>query len=412
MPVRTLERTARPAAIAAYWFGIQFVWGAILAVSLQARIAALVPFSSVDAYVRLAAIGAFVAMVTQLGVGPLSDRLRMQGHDRRAFYAAGLVIAVPSIWLFYAAPNYAQLTLAFYGLQVGMNVAIGPYQAVIPDYIAPSASGRASAWLAAFQSLGNAGGLIVAGFISDVRVVALVLAAVLAAGYFVTVFAVVGVRPRPVGEVTMVIDAPFRTLLVSRGFINLGFYTLLGFLFFFVRESLGIIDARTPTAICFLAFTLCGILGAALGGPPADRYDKRLVVTGANAVVAVCLLGLAAAPRLEVAYVASAVAGCAWGAFFTADWALACNVLPQTAMASAMGVWNIATTIPQVVAPLITAPLIHALDARSPGLGPRGAIVLAIVEFTVGALWLWRLSAAAAGGSAARDRSRAGSTPR
>jgi MFS family permease len=402
--VSAAERPAHPAGIAAFWFGIQFVWGAILAVSLQSRIESLVPFASVDAYARLAAVGAFVAMVTQLGVGPLSDRLRMLGYDRRAFYAAGLVVAVPSIWLFYAAPTYAQLTLAYYGLQIGMNVAIGPYQAVIPDYVGPGASGRAAAWMGAFQSSGNACGLLVAGFIGDVRVVALLLAAVLATGYFVTALAVARARARPVGEVKMKIDAAFRTLLVSRGFVNLGFYTLLGFLFFFVREGLGIANARTPTAICFLVFTLCGIGGAALGGPLADRYDKRWVVTIANAVVALCLLGLAASPRLETAYAASAVAGCAWGAFFTADWALACAVLPRTAMASAMGVWNVATTIPQVLAPLLTAPLIHALDARSTGLGPRGAIVLAVVECTLGATWLWRLSAAVAGGDAARDR--------
>lgn len=76
-------------------------------------------------------------------------------------------------------------------------------------------------------------------------------------------------------------------------------------------------------------------------------------------------------------------------------------------MASAMGIWNVATAIPQVVAPpLVTAPLIRGLDARSPGLGPRGAIVLAILELTLGALWLWRLSAAGAVGGGGRGRSR------
>jgi MFS family permease len=399
--MREPESSANPAPIAAFWFGIQLVWGAVLAVSLQDRVSQLVPFSSVEVYARLAAIGAFVALVTQLGVGPLSDRMRADGRDRRAFYAAGVVVAVPSLWLFYAAPTFSQLTLAFYGLQIGMNVATGPYQAVIPDYIAPAASGRASAWMAMLQSLGNACGLAIAGFVGDVRIVAIVLAAVLGLSYFVTVLYVGRVVPRPVDTPSMRIDASFRTLLASRAFINLGFYTLLGFLFFFVRESLGIVDARMPTAICFLAFTLCGIVGAAVGGRPSDRYDKRAVVTVANAVVALCLLALASAPRLEVAYVGSALAGCGWGAFFTADWALACTILPRTAMASAMAIWNVATTIPQVAAPLITAPLIGALNVRSPGLGPRGAVALAIVEFTIGALWLWRLSGAAVAGAAA-----------
>jgi hypothetical protein len=62
-------------------------------------------------------------------------------------------------------------------------------------------------------------------------------------------------------------------------------------------------------------------------------------------------------------------------------------------MASAMAVWNIAAGIPQIVAPLVTAPLVTRVNAASPGAGPRVAIVLAIAEFTLGAAWLLRLPA-------------------
>lgn len=384
---------ARPSLIAAFWFGIQLVWGAILAVSLQSRTAELAPWSPVNAYAQLAAIGALVAMVTQLGIGPLSDRLRLAGGDRRIFFGVGVVLSVPAIWFFYGAQSLVELALAFYFLQVAMNVAIGPYQAVIPDYVPPSESGRASAWMAAFQSSGNAAGLLIAGFVHDVRIVSLAIVAALALSYGVTILQIVRVRPYPVTLTNVVIDGPFRTLLASRGLINLGFYTLLGFLFFFVRESLHVADARVPTAICFLAFTLFGVLGAALGGRPSDRYDKRAVVSTANMVI-VCALGLlAVSVRPEVAYAGSAFAGLAWGAFFTADWALACTILPKNAMASSMGIWNIASTLPQVLAPMITAPLIAWGDGKYLGFGPRLAIVATIIEFTLGALWLWRLPA-------------------
>jgi hypothetical protein len=60
-------------------------------------------------------------------------------------------------------------------------------------------------------------------------------------------------------------------------------------------------------------------------------------------------------------------------------------------MASAMGVWNLAAAIPQIVAPALTAPLVSALDARSAGLGPRVALLLVVAEFALGAALLWRL---------------------
>jgi MFS family permease len=187
------------------------------------------------------------------------------------------------------------------------------------------------------------------------------------------------------------VDANMRTVLISRALINVGFYTLFGFLFFFVRESLGVPDPRTTTGILFLAFTIAGVLGAALAGKPADRMDKRVVVTVACAAIAIAVGAFAAAPTFAVALVCAIGSGAAWGAFFTADWAIAYAVLPRAALASAMGVWNLAAALPQVIAPAITAPVVTTFDARSAGLGPRVALVCVIVEFVIGTAWLWRL---------------------
>jgi len=94
---------------------------------------------------------------------------------------------------------------------------------------------------------------------------------------------------------------------------------------------------------------------------------------------------------MPVAYAAAMLAGAAWGAFVTADWALAAAVLPAGSMATAMGVWNVATAFPQVAAPLLAGPLVGALDATHAGAGPRGAVVLALVEFVLGGIAVWRL---------------------
>jgi len=116
-----------------------------------------------------------------------------------------------------------------------------------------------------------------------------------------------------------------------------------------------------------------------------------VVVSVACGCVALALIALAAATSLLPAYLAAAAAGAAWGAFVTADWALAAAVLPGGAMATAMGIWNFATTFPQVVAPLATAPLVERFNALSPGLGPRAAIVLSLIEFALGGALIWRL---------------------
>jgi MFS family permease len=380
------------ARLAALWFGLQFVWGAILAVSLQARSVALTT-DGLRTYAAIAAIGAVAGTIVQLVTGPLSDRYFARTGNRRIFYFTGVLIAMPAIAWLYLAPSYPQLVAAFLLLQVGMNIVIGPYQAILPDYVAPDQLGKASSWLGIFQPLGNTGGLIVAGFVTDLRIVALVIIVAVFVSWAVTARYVRTLTAQPPVRAKFTVDANFVTLIVSRTAINFGFYTLLGFLFFFVSQSLGIGGEaiRTQTALLFLTFTLANVAGAVIAGKPVDRYDKRAVVVMANGVVAVGLVLLAVAGSLPLAFVAAAVAGVAWGAYFIADWALACALLPRSAMASAMGIWNVAAAIPQIVAPVFTAPIVERVNAMTPGMGPRVAIVLAIVEFTIGALWLYRL---------------------
>lgn len=386
----------RPGRLAFFTFGIQIVWGAILGVSLQSRTSELAGANGVAVFSTIAAVGAALATIVQVVAGLAADARRARIGHRREFYLWGIVGAVPALVWFYLAPDTAQLMASFFLLQIALNVATGPYQAAIPDHIPVDRRGEASSWMSAWQSLGNALGLVIVGFIKDARIVAGLLAAALLGAWAVTFTHVRRLAMQPSTRVPFRADRVFITLLVSRGTINLGFFTLLDYLLFYVQQSLGVsgTDAvRLQTALLFLTFTLSAIAGAALAARPSDRYDMRLVATVANVAIVAALAVLAPAHEVRVAFAAAALAGVAWGAFFTADWALACALLPRGAMATAMGVWNVATAGPQIVAPLLTGPLVVHYNAVAFGLGPRAAIVLSLVEFAAGTALLWRLPA-------------------
>jgi MFS family permease len=376
--------------LGAFWFGIQVVWTAVLGVVLQDRATALAP-NPVLAYAALAAVGAGVASVVQVLAGIASDRMRGRAGDRRPFYRLGVLLAIPALVVLPAAASLPALWAATMLLQIGMNLAGGPYQAIVSDHIPPDRVGRASSWMSISQFSGSVVGILLTTQLHGIALGAAL--AVCLAGALLVTDRYVGTLPpaRDVPATPFRLDANVRTVLASRAFINLGFYTLFGFLFFFVRESLGVADARTTTGILILAFTVSGVIGAALAGRPADRLDKRLVVTVACAAIAVSVGAFAAAPTVAVSLVCAIASGAAWGAFFTADWSIAYAVLPRDAMAKAMGVWNLALAVPQVAAPALTGPLVDALDARKHGLGPRVALICVIVEFAIGTVWLWRL---------------------
>ena len=154
-------------------------------------------------------------------------------------------------------------------------------------------------------------------------------------------------------------------VLVSRGAINLGFYTLSGFLFFFVHESLRVTgDARTMTGSC--SSRSRSRASPVRHSPATPRTASTSASSSASRRWRSRSPSRVRPPtRVAAVAVAAVSAGIAWGGFVTADWAIAYAVLPRTAMAAAMGVWNLTAAIPQVVAPSHGAARDDA-DARAP----------------------------------------------
>jgi MFS family permease len=395
-------RAARPFRLALFWLGIQAVWGALLGISLQARTTELAPGSAQVATNELATAGAVVAAVVQILVGLWADARRGAGSRRIEFYAVGALAGSAALFLFYDAQSFASLTIAFVAVQATLNVAIGPYQAIIPDFVDSRRFGIASSWMAALQSAGNAIGALAASFIANARALGAALSALLLATCAITTTHVRGLPLRESAEprVRLQITRSFVDLFVSRALVYVGFYTLLFNLFFYVKNVLGgstVSEVSRLTGILIVSFTVVGALGAALAARPSDRLDKRLVATLGAAGFIAALAIFIGAHATATAVVATVVAGIGWGVFLVADWAIACRVLPAGAMASAMGVWNLAIVLPQIAAPALTTFVLSRTATTGGPQGPRLAFALALLETLLGIAWLWRLSRSSIG---------------
>jgi MFS family permease len=391
-----MRNETRPARVTALWFGVQLIWGAVLGITLQARCVQLGGDAVLVTFRDISASGAFAAAVTQLVVGPLSDLLRRHGHDRSVFYASGALCGAVSVIIFYDSASVHALLWSFVALQVSLNLVIGPYQAIIPDTMPSSRFGVASAWLAALGSAGNACGAVLASLFGAARMLGSILAAGLVLSAAITLAHVrrVSLRPLP----TAVPFPPARTLIdlfVSRGLIYLGFYTVLGYLYFFVASL--VTNATRTTGLCVLLFTVVGAVGAVLAARPSDRSDERLVVTIGGGLVAIAVTALAALHSTPALVPTIGLAGIGWGVFLCGDWAFACRLLPPAALATTMALWNLAVVGPQMLAPLVATTLLFRLHTLGNGAGPRDALVLAGAEMLIGILWIWRLPSSRTG---------------
>jgi MFS family permease len=395
LTIAMLARTPDPRRLGLFWLGVQAVWGALLGISLQARTIELSHDNPLIAYGRLATAGALAAAITQVMVGVWSDACRQRGSRRIEFYLSGAIAGALTIAWFYNARTFLELSAAFVALEVALNIAIGPYQAVIPDVVARARVGLASAWMAGLQSAGNAIGALAASFIANARALSGTLAALVLGTCAVTCAHLRALEfPAPPKAAPVRITRAFVDLFISRALVYIGFYTLLGYLFFYVRAVLAteaLAGARQETGVLIVGFTLVGAIGAALAARPADRLDKRLVATlGGSAFIAGLGVFIGTHGWLGAA-LATLLAGLGWGAFLVADWAIACRVLPPAAMAAAMGLWNVAVVLAQIIAPAFTTAILQHFGLVAGVHGPRTALALALGESLLGIAWLWRL---------------------
>lgn len=391
---------AKPARLALLWFGVQLAWGAVLGISLQARSATFGGTAPLAFYGAVSTAGALAAAAVQLLVGPWSDRRRRAGHDRTSFYAAGAIAAAVALVALYGVRTPFGFAVAFVALQAGMNIAIGPYQAIVPDAMPPSRIGAASGWMAAMQSAGNAAGAIAATVFGNTLALGTFLALALLASARGTIAHVRRIGLQQPYAAAARFDRKLVDLFISRAFVYVGFYTLLGYLFFYIHAALPPrfpLSATAATGVAILLFTLVGSAGAGLAARPADRVDERVVVSAGGGVLALSVGLLAGAHGIAWIPVAILCAGVGWGVFLCADWAFACRLLPGKSLAAGMAIWNVAVVGPQILAPVITTATLARLSLLGGPEGSRVAFLLAAGEIALGTFWIWRLPQQASG---------------
>ncbi len=388
------DATNRPnaALLGAFWFGIQMVWGALLGISLQSRSFEFYPHDAIRAYNHLAILGASVAAVTQIIAGIISDRRRIHGSRRLEFYTAGALAGAAAVIWFYLAPDFWQLVVALVVLQLGLNVAIGPYQAAIPDFVEDRQLAGASAWMAALQSLGNVAGALAASFMKSAVAIGGAIAAALLAGFAMTAAHVRNLEPLAKPITPLRVTRTFIDLFISRALMYIGFYTLLGYLYFYVAQLIRG-DTKANVGELLVTFLVAAAIGAAFAGRAASRFDRRAVAAAGGCIFVAALAAFLLSKTGAELFGAAAMAGIAWGVFLTADWALGCAFLPRGSLATAMGIWNLALLIPQILAPSIVGTVLSLLRALQSTEAPRIAFVIAAIEVATGVMWLRRLPA-------------------
>lgn len=385
-------RTRDLVAISALWFGINYHWGSLLLVIVPSQIKRMTDDPALYQGI-LVGVGALFALSVPLLAGALSDRCTAKLGRRRPFLLAGTALNVAGLAVFWAAgrqQTFAAYLAASIVVQIGNNIASGAYNGLIPDLAPPGQRGEASGWMAAMTQFGTILGAFFSGMLMSeghalasyaLIAVALVISlAVTAAGSpeqplavqpgpwnWRGFFASLWVDPRRYPD--------FAWVWVTRFFVTMGMWSVQPFLQYYVADVAGVADAERTVAILFPIILVTATITGVTGGRLSDRVGRKRIVYFANGVIAAVSVGFLFARSLNTVYLLGLLYGIGYGAYYSVDWALAIDVLPDRLNAGKhMAVWHIALTLPQSLAAPVGGMVLGAFGhTRAPG--PEGVMV-------------------------------------
>jgi MFS family permease len=176
-------------------------------------------------------------------------------------------------------------------------------------------------------------------------------------------------------------DPDFAWVLLTRLLMMLGIYTIQDFLQYYMGNVVGATHPEQATRNFVILVALSSIITALAAGWLSDRFGRKRIVYISGIMMALVGLIFIVTHSMPIVIGAGALFGLGYGAYLSVDWALVVDVLPtQRNYARDMGVWNVALSLPQVIAPALGGPLIDTFTRSGhPALGFQLIFGMAIV---------------------------------
>jgi MFS family permease len=323
-------------------------------------------------------LGALAAVVVNPIAGALSDRTRLRRRGRLAgrrhpWTLGGGLLGAAALAFLALQHTIAGVAIGWVAAQCCLNAMLASLTAAVPDRVPVAQRGAVSGWVGIPQ---------VFGLVLGVALVTLVFTGV-AAGYFAVAVVVAAftlpfalgtpddpLRPeqRPAFAWRRFWISPrahpdFAWTFAARFLVFLGNALGTLYLLYFLTDRVHYADPGTGLLILIAVYTVTLSATTVVSGRRSDRTGRRrgfVAVSGVVMAVAATLLALA--PQWTVAMVAAAIMGGGFGIYLAVDNALMTQVLPAGQdRAKDLGVINVASSAPQVLAPALAAPIVRSL---------------------------------------------------
>jgi MFS family permease len=365
-------------------FGLWIALITPIASTMALKVAAIAPGDKQADLGLITALGAIVTLLTAPVAGAISDRTTSRFGMRRPWIIVGSSVGLVGLLTIGATQSIVVVAIAWACTGFAMNFAMGALTAWIPDHVPELQRGRVSGYTDLAQQVSVIFGIIIANVAlsSGLGTFGTFLVPSVIGFVLMILFALIMkdrvLSPNLRQELHISIlwksfyfsprkSPDFTWSLASRFFVIFGFSFFSTYQVFFMMDRLHL-DAKAVLGLQSITgiVTVVGIGGAAtLSGIISDKIRRRKAfIYVAGVLLAGGSFVLAFTHSIPTLFLAVSIISVGVGIYFSVGLAVAVSVLPDRDLQAAryLGVYNMATALPQAFAPAL-APLILAIGA-------------------------------------------------
>ncbi|MHC9043257.1 MFS transporter [Microbacterium saperdae] len=369
-------------------------------VTLSIRVGQIDPEGKAGSLALVASVGAAAALFSNPVFGALSDRSSSRFGQRKPFILVGVILGSLAVFAIGLAPSIALVAVGWAIAQIAFNAAIAAAIAILPERVPEQLRGRVSGFMGMTGQVGVVGGVYLIQLVGNEGAGMFVWPAVLGLALVLPFVLTLKEAPRTRKELGPVNlrhilgslwinpfqHRDFGLMWAGRFFVWISLYLLTTYKTYFLVDHLGytLDDVAPILTLAMLILAICMTISSISGGWISDRVGRRKIfVVGASLLFVVAMLIVGFSTSTTGFLIGIGVAGLAQGLFMGVDYALVAQVLPdqKSEAAKGMGVFNLSSTIPQTIAPII-APVLLTIGAVG-GAGNYPALYLGAAAFAL-----------------------------
>lgn len=336
------------------WVPITFQDTALLAIAIPAMTVRLAPEHHVVVLSALASVAALATMIVPPMSGWLSDARRRRGGSRRSVALVGIAIDVAALVALAKVNTLAMFAFLVVMATLGSNVALSAYQVILPESVPRQYWGVVSGIRGVATLVGSIVGFAIAGLAPSPEITFLAAGFAMALGGL-SLFAV---REGTYGEQEehghLRDWHDFAIVFAARMLVFFGFTLLQTFVLFYFRDVLKAANPSAGTALYAFATIGGAVFSSVVLGLLSDRVPRKVVTALAGASMTAATIGFAIAPEVRWMLPFAVLFGVGFGGVLSSGWAMAMDAIPQLSnVGRDFGLWNIATSVPNVIAPIV-----------------------------------------------------------